>query len=344
MHALARVVANRDANSLAVALSLVGFLGAALLAFVLTYAVREHARRAGLFDRPEEHNGHGEQLLRAGIPRVGGVAIALAVTVTVNWMAALVPRVGLAVFSGPGRGLFVTLCGALAVHLVGLVDDVHPVRARWKLTAQALVALLVYQAGVRVTAVALPAFGVVQLAAPVGALLTVGWLVGATNAFNLIDGIDGLAPGVALFALVPIVAGAAAYHRLDVAVAGLILAGASLGFLWFNAYPASIFLGDSGSLFMGFMLAGVGLLSTQASPGVVTAAVPVVALGLPLLDTLLAVARRTWRGRSIFVADREHIHHRVLDRMAADGYSPRAAVRVLYGVCALFAVVGAALR
>ncbi len=328
-------------------LSAAGFLAAALLAYVLTYVVREHARRAGLFDRASGDERRARAAVadqRSGIPRVGGVAIALAVTVTVNWMAALVPGMGSAVFAGPGRGLFAILCGGLAVHLVGLVDDVRPVRARWKLSAQCLVALLVYVAGVRVSAVDLPGMGVVSLSEPVGALLTVAWLVGATNAFNLIDGVDGLAPGVALFALVPIVMGAIAHARSDVAFAGLILAGASLGFLRYNAYPASIFLGDSGSLFLGFMLAGVGLLSTQATPGVVAAGVPVAALGFPILDMVLTVARRTWRGQSIFTADREHIHHVVLARVTADGHSPKTAVRILYGVCAVFALVGAALR
>jgi hypothetical protein len=180
----------------------------------------------------------------------------------------------------------------------------------------------------------LPFVGVVELGTFAGLLFTVVWLVGITNAFNLIDGLDGLAAGAALFALTTMFVVAIANGRYDAALATLTLAGATLGFLYYNFHPATIFLGDSGSLFLGFMLAGIGVLSAQKSPTVVAVAIPVVSLGLPVLDTLIAITRRFLRRQPIFAADRGHIHHRLLLR----GYSPRTVVLSLYGVCALLAL------
>jgi UDP-GlcNAc:undecaprenyl-phosphate/decaprenyl-phosphate GlcNAc-1-phosphate transferase len=208
------------------------------------------------------------------------------------------------------------------------------VRARWKFLTQIAIALAVYALGVRVTTLSLPFVGVVHLGVFIGLLFTVLWLVGITNAFNLIDGLDGLASGAALFALTTMFVVASANGRSGAALVILILAGATAGFLFYNFHPATIFLGDSGSLFLGFMLAGIGLLSAQKSSTVVAVAIPVVSLGLPVLDTVLAVFRRFLRGQPIFAADRGHIHHRLLGH----GYSPRTVVLALYAACAVLAM------
>jgi UDP-GlcNAc:undecaprenyl-phosphate/decaprenyl-phosphate GlcNAc-1-phosphate transferase len=293
---------------------------------VLTYIVRQRARHAGLFDRVDARKMH-----RSEIPRVGGVAIVISVAVTMGILALLA---GPGVFTAGGSGLLVVLGGGLAIHLLGLYDDVWQVRARWKFIIQIAIALAVYALGVRVTTLSLPFIGVVHLGAIIGLLFTVLWLVGITNAFNLIDGLDGLASGAALFALTTMFVVASANGRPSAALVILILAGATAGFLFYNFHPATIFLGDSGSLFLGFMLAGVGLLSAQKSSTVVAVAIPVVSLGLPVLDTVLAVFRRFLRRQPIFAADRGHIHHRLLGH----GHSPRTVVLLLYAACAVLAM------
>jgi UDP-GlcNAc:undecaprenyl-phosphate/decaprenyl-phosphate GlcNAc-1-phosphate transferase len=290
---------------------------------VLTYVVRQRARHARLFDRTDARKLH-----RSEIPRIGGVAIVLSVALTLVALAALG---GPGIFTSSGNGLLVVLGGGLAIHLLGLDDDLWQVPARWKFIIQIVIALTVYALGVRVTTLSLPFVGVVQLGAVVGLLFTVLWLVGITNAFNLIDGLDGLASGAALFALTTMFVVASANGRPSAALVILILAGATAGFLVYNFHPATIFLGDSGSLFLGFMLAGVGLLSAQKSSTVVAVAIPVVSLGLPVLDTSLAVFRRFLRRQPIFAADRGHIHHRLLGY----GLSPRTVVLSLYAACAV---------
>ena len=302
------------------------FVLAAVTSLIATYAVRTRARQAGLFDHSDARKVHGTE-----IPRVVGVGIVLAVAITTIIILLLF---GTGVLAGSGQGLLVVFAGGLAIHCVGLYDDLFELHARWKFLAQILIAVLVFAAGVRMTTLSLPFVRVVDLGTVAGLLFTVLWFVGITNAFNLIDGLDGLASGAAMFALTTMFVVAIANGRYGAGLVTLTLAGAMLGFLYFNFYPATIFLGDSGSLFVGFMLAGIGALSAQKSPTVVAVAIPVVSLGLPVLDTLIAVTRRFLRRQPIFAADRGHIHHRLLGR----GYSPRTVVLALYGVCALLAL------
>ena len=311
-----------------IVLSGFAFVTAAASSVALTYVVRQRARWAGLYDHVDARKLH-----RSEIPRVGGVAIVSSVAITLSILAIVS---GPDVLTSGGSGMIVVLAGALAISVLGLYDDLWQVRARWKFLTQIAIALVVYALGVRVTTLTFPFAGVLHLGPLVGLVFTVLWLVGITNAFNLIDGLDGLASGAALFALTTMFVVATANGRFDAALVTLVLAGATLGFLYFNFHPATIFLGDSGSLFLGFMLAGIGLISAQKSPTVVAVAIPVVALGLPVLDTLLAVLRRFLRRQPIFAADRGHIHHRLLGR----GYSARTVVLTLYAACAVLALCG----
>jgi UDP-GlcNAc:undecaprenyl-phosphate GlcNAc-1-phosphate transferase len=301
---------------------------AAASSMLFTYLVRRRARRAGLFDPTDDRKTH-----EMAIPRVGGVAIVLSVATT---LALLTWYAGGGVLTDSGTGLLVVLAGGLATHLLGLYDDLWQVRARWKFLSQLAIAAAVYGFGVRVTTLSLPFFGIVHLAPVVALVFTVLWLVGITNAFNLIDGLDGLASGAALFALTTMFVVASANGRGGAALVTIVLAGATAGFLYYNFHPATIFLGDSGSLFLGFMLAGIGLLSAEKGTTVVAVAIPVVSLGFPVLDTALAIVRRFLRGQPIFAADRGHIHHRLLGR----GYSPRTVVLALYAACAVLAMSG----
>jgi UDP-GlcNAc:undecaprenyl-phosphate/decaprenyl-phosphate GlcNAc-1-phosphate transferase len=309
-----------------VAVYAVAFALATASSLWFTYLVRARARRAGLFDPSDTRKVHARDT-----PRVGGVGIVLAVLVTgLITVAVFGPRHA----TTNTRGLVVVFTGGLAIHLVGLYDDLRHLHARWKFLAQIVIAVLVFAAGVRMTTLTLPFVRVVELGTWAGLLFTVLWFVGITNAFNLIDGLDGLAAGAALFALTTMFVVAIANGRYGAALTTLTLAGATLGFLYYNFYPATIFLGDSGSLFLGFMLAGIGVLSAQKSPTVIAVAIPVVSLGLPVLDTMIAITRRFLRRQPIFAADRGHIHHRLLGR----GHSPRTVVLALYGVCGLLAL------
>jgi hypothetical protein len=173
----------------------------------------------------------------------------------------------------------------------------------------------------------------------VGLPLTVLWVVLITNAFNLIDGLDGLAAGSALFSTIVIFVVSLVRHNAVVSLLTIILAGSILGFLRFNFNPATIFLGDSGSFFIGFMLAALGLTSSDKATTMVAVAIPVVSLGLPILDTAISVVRRFLSRKPLFTGDDDHIHHKLLKR----GYSHRDAVLVLYAVTAAFGLLSLAL-
>jgi UDP-GlcNAc:undecaprenyl-phosphate GlcNAc-1-phosphate transferase len=317
-----------SANTPAIRLYILGFATALTSALVLTYVVRERARRAGLFDPVDARKLHTR-----AIPRVGGIAVFLAVALSLTILALQPATAGLELY---GSHLVAVLAGATLMHLVGVWDDLRSIPARWKLAAQVAVVIGMYAAGVRVSAFSLPFAGTVELGPVLALPFTLLWFVGISNAFNLIDGLDGLASGAALFALTTMFVVASINGQAGSAVLTIVLAGATLGFLVYNFHPASIFLGDSGSLFIGFMLAGIGALSSQKSQTVVAVAIPVVALGLPVLDTTLAIARRFLRGQPIFSADRAHIHHRLLSL----GHSPRTVALLLYVVCAILALGG----
>ena len=178
-------------------------------------------------------------------------------------------------------------------------------------------------------------FGSQQFGWTIGLPLTILWVIGITNAFNLIDGLDGLAAGSALFSTLVVFGVAVFNHSSLVSLLTIALAGAILGFLKFNFNPATIFLGDCGSLFIGFMLSALALEGAEKSPTIIAVAIPVVSFGLPILETALSVLRRLIGGRPVFTADREHIHHKLLER----GMSHRQVVIVLYAVSAFFALM-----
>ncbi len=217
---------------------------------------------------------------------------------------------------------------ALIIFLLGLADDVLDVRAWIKFGVQIAAALVMFFEGMRVNP---HVFGGHQFGEAASLVLTVLWVVGITNAFNLIDGLDGLAAGSALFSTMAVfIVGVIAGDR-TMAIITVGLTGAIFGFLRFNFIPATIFLGDSGSLFIGFMLSAISLGGSQKSPTLVAVTIPVVACGLPIIDTAIAVARRFLSGKPIFGADKEHIHHKLMKR----GLTQRQAVIVLYGISAL---------
>jgi UDP-GlcNAc:undecaprenyl-phosphate GlcNAc-1-phosphate transferase len=223
---------------------------------------------------------------------------------------------------------------ACLIFGLGIYDDLRGAGPYLKFAVQAIAATMLFAGGMRVLDLPL-IFGSQALPWFVGLPLTVLWVVAVTNAFNLIDGLDGLAAGSALFSTMVFFVVSLVGHSWMGSLISVTLAGAILGFLRFNFNPATIFLGDSGSLFIGFMLSALALAGAQKAPTFVAVAIPVVSFGLPILETLLSILRRLISGRPIFTADREHIHHRLL-RM---GFSHRQVVIVLYAVSAIFAML-----
>ncbi|MGC2172648.1 MAG: MraY family glycosyltransferase [Candidatus Sulfotelmatobacter sp.] len=268
------------------------------------------------------------------LPRLGGVAIFISFSLTMLTAAVLVPYIPRLHSAFSLRTLLTILVPAALVFLLGVYDDLYAVGPYFKFAVQALAATMLFMGGLRI--VNLPVlFGEHRLPWFVGLPVTIVWVLAITNAFNLIDGLDGLAAGSALFStLVAFVVALLNGHSL-VTMMSIALAGAILGFLRYNFNPATIFLGDSGSLFIGFLLSAIALAGAQKSPTIVAVAIPVVSFGLPILETSLSILRRVIGGRPVFTADREHIHHKLLQH----GLTHRQVVIVLYAVSAVFALL-----
>ncbi len=306
------------------------FIISTCAAFLLTPLVRRLAERFGWLDVPrDERRVH----LKA-VPRLGGVAILPSVLLTLLALAFVENGVTRSLATNRAQ-LFAILVPATLVFLFGAYDDIRGAHARLKFLGQGLAATLLYFMGGRIEALSIPFVGSIELPWILGLTITVFWTVGITNAFNLIDGMDGLAAGAALFASVVILIVSLILGHPLVSVVALALSGSLIGFLRYNFNPASIFLGDSGSLFIGFTLAALSVQSTQKASTAVAVAIPLMAFGLPVVDTTLALIRRFLSGRALFEGDREHIHHMLLAR----GWSQRRVALVLYSVCALFGLM-----
>jgi UDP-GlcNAc:undecaprenyl-phosphate/decaprenyl-phosphate GlcNAc-1-phosphate transferase len=301
-----------------------------LFSLVLTRYVRDVASSRGWVALPttERH------LHLTPLPRLGGVAIFTSFSLSMVAAVAVcsyIPRLHSAFSS---RTLATILLPASIIFLLGVYDDLRSVGPYIKFAVQAAAATMLFLGGLRILNIPV-LFGQRQLPWFLGLPFTILWVVAITNAFNLIDGLDGLAAGSALFStLVAFVVALLSGYSL-VTVMTIALAGATLGFLRYNFNPATIFLGDSGSLFIGFLLSALALAGAQKAPTIVAVAIPVVSFGLPILETSLSILRRLISGRPVFTADREHIHHKLLQH----GLSHRQVVIVLYGVSAIFALL-----
>ena len=296
-------------------------LCAFVLSIILTPLCRDLFRKLGIVDRPDQDR----KLHAKPVPLMGGVPIALAY-VAGCIILAMFPRSDVPIHLS--HVLFAAPAG-LIIFATGMLDDILHLKPWQKLCGQALAAGWAYWANVRIGSVAGFSVGWASL------LVTVIWLIGCTNAFNLIDGVDGLASGVGLFASATMLIAALLQHNSILAMATAPLVGALLGFLRYNFNPASIFLGDSGSLMIGFLLGCFGVVWSQKSATILGMTAPLLALGIPILDTGLSIVRRFLRHQPIFEGDRNHIHHRLLDR----GFAPRRVALILYGVASIGAVL-----
>jgi len=307
----------------------VAFVLACLVSALLTPFVRRFALARGLFDdQVLARKIHGRP-----IPRLGGLAIAAGFYVPLLALLLQASSVG-QIFYKNIRMSVAFLLGGLVICGLGLLDDVRGTGAGKKFLVQFAVAGALFAAGIRIENLTLPFAGSFALGA-LSLPFTVLWVVGVINALNLIDGLDGLAAGVAFFGVATTFAIAFLHHDPVMMLFMGALGGAIVGFWAYNFNPASIFMGDTGSMFLGYVLAVGAMRTSQKSSTVVAILVPIVALGLPIADTFLAIVRRVIAGRPIFSADRQHIHHRLLDM----GLSHRKAVFTLYGASILLGVV-----
>lgn len=298
----------------------------------VTPFVKRLALRLGAVDKPG-----GRKVHEKPTPFLGGLALLIPFVLLLGALSFLNNDITRVLFSDPKHVIGLVLCGTLALAL-GVYDDIRGVDPRLKLLAETAIAVLAYVIGFRISLLSLPFLGEFRLgilAFPV----TILWVVGVTNAINLIDGLDGLAVGTAFFVSSSNFFTSVLLNNPFMAVISVLLMGTLAGFLRYNFPPASIFLGDTGSLFLGMVLSLSTVLSSQKSSTAVMVLVPVIALGLPIVDTLLAIFRRTLQGLPIFRSDRKHIHHALL----ALGFNRRKAVLTLYAFCFVLALGSLAL-
>ena len=311
------------------------FLGAFALTLMLTPLVREMNRRLGMVDKPDPR-----RINKVPIPRGGGLALVIGVVVSFLIFLGVTGR---SAMPGLRDGTFGRL-GALSVAMaaIGLADDKFSLSPKLKLAGQLAVAFLVWFWAKLGFASLWP-----DIPAWIDCFLTMCWVVGAVNAFNLIDGLDGLASGLAFIASLGMAGALIFSGRASSALFHFAFAGGLLGFLRYNYNPASVFLGDSGSMFIGFSLAVLPLCSHAPNSFLVSVGVPLLAMGVPIFDTLLAILRRSIRhlmhiGENaaegqVMTADADHLHHRILRSV---GLNQRKAAWILYAFALFFVSVG----
>lgn len=304
--------------------------------YVLTPLVRRVSMRLGLTDKPGSRKIHAVEVSRlGGVALFGGFAAAMLVQAVGERFAGWAP-----VLTRGGMLLLGTFAGMIVIFAVGFVDDIWGMRPFVKFAGQLLAAALPVAAGLRIDYVGNPIEGGLIQLGLLGIPVTLLWIVGFANVINLIDGLDGLAAGITGIAAVSFLVLAVEMNELVAAALAAALIGTCVGFLRFNFHPASIFMGDSGAMFLGFALATMSLHGVMKSVAAITLVVPLLVIGVPVFDTLSAIIRRARSGRPIQEADNGHIHHRLLHR----GFNQRQTVLTIYVWSAALAVGGYAMR
>lgn len=294
------------------------FLIPLILSFLFTPIAKKIAYKLNAIDVPKDER----RVHKKPIPRLGGLAI------FVSFLIVSLMKFGL------DKHVVGILLGDLIIVIMGMFDDIKELSPKKKLVFQILASIVLLLYGIRVDHITIPflpgtgTYFIGWLGIPI----TIVWVVGITNAVNLIDGLDGLACGVCSIAALSLFGVSIISGRYTAAMLSLILSGSCLGFLYYNFNPASIFMGDTGSQFLGFTLAAISLQGAIKSATAVAVAVPILALGLPIYDTLFAMLRRKLNNRPIMEADKGHLHHRLLGL----GYSQKQVAIIMYIVSAIF--------
>ena len=307
--------------------------GAALISvLVITPIVRHFARRLDITAVPEDRTVHEKVT-----PTLGGLAIYLSMMIGIGVYT-------LAAHHHFSSDLVGVIGGATIIFLFGAVDDVRGLSPLAKLFGQVLAAGFLVVMGVQIQNIHIPGVVVISLSPELSVIASLIWVVAFINIINLIDGLDGLAAGITCIA-----SGAMFYYAtqtgvggtfVDAALISIVMAGSTLGFLRYNFNPASIFMGDSGSMLLGFLLGAVTIQGVLKSIAAAALLIPLLALAIPILDTGMAILRRLFKGQPIMHADKEHIHHRLLNM----GHSQRQAVLLLYFWTALLCGTSLAIK
>ncbi|MRG85048.1 glycosyltransferase family 4 protein [Salinibacillus xinjiangensis] len=287
-----------------------------LFSISITPIVKKVALKINAVDVPEQRKVHDKIM-----PRLGGLAIYTSFVI------------GLLFLSPDSQYLLTIITGATVIMLVGVLDDVIGLSASMKLSGHIVAALIVVLSGLQIEFITIP-FGPKVDFEIWGIPITILWIVGVTNAINLIDGLDGLAAGIAAIALITISGMALFMGNVVVAILGLMLLGSTLGFLIYNFYPAKIFLGDTGSYFLGFMISVLSILGLYKNVTVFSLIVPIIILGVPIVDTFFAIVRRFIQGKPLHSPDKAHLHHSLIKL----GFTHRQTVLILYTMSGIFSL------
>lgn len=296
----------------------VPFVIALVVSYALTPSVKKLAIKIGAVDRPNARKVHTHV-----IPRLGGLAI------YIGFMAAVLFCVPLQ------HELVGMLLGCTAIVAVGIWDDICNIPAKVKLVGQILAACIPIAFGIQIEWLTNPFGDIIVLPELIAIPVTIFWIIGFTNTVNLIDGLDGLAAGVAFIASISMFLLAYNLNQFLPALVIVSMAGAALGFLQYNFNPAKIFMGDTGSMLLGYTLSVAAVLGLVKTAATVALVVPIIALGLPILDTTFAIIRRKMSGVPIFQPDKGHLHHRLL----ALGMTQKQAVLIMYFVSMILGIV-----
>ncbi|SDK14508.1 MraY family glycosyltransferase [Sediminibacillus albus] len=285
---------------------------------LLVFPVKQFAVKIGAIDQPEARKIH-----TVAIPRLGGLAIFLGTVL------------GLLYLQPVHMHMFEIVTGAVIVILLGILDDKLQLRPVFKLAGQIAAAAILINGGLIIERINVPLLGLVELEGW-STIITLLWIVGITNAINLIDGLDGLASGVSTIALISVLIMALGDYRIVVVYFCVVLIASNLGFLFHNFYPAKIYMGDTGSMFLGYSVAVISLLGLFKNVTLFSFIIPVIVLAVPIFDTLFAIVRRLYNRENIMLPDKKHIHYQLL----AAGFSHRTTVLIIYGFSAVFGTLG----
>ncbi|UFT98875.1 undecaprenyl/decaprenyl-phosphate alpha-N-acetylglucosaminyl 1-phosphate transferase [Radiobacillus kanasensis] len=287
-----------------------------ILSLIITPFVKKVALRIGATDKPSQRKVHVKLM-----PRLGGLAIFSSFII------------GFVLFSEKNFNWIPIIIGLFIITLLGVLDDKFELPAKIKFGVQLLVAIITVIGGIQIEFITIPFLDRIEfgyLSIPI----TILWIVGVTNAINLIDGLDGLAAGVSSIALLTISGMAISLGNTFVALLGIMLLSSTLGFLVYNFYPAKIFMGDTGSLLLGYMISVLSLMGLYKNVTFFSLLIPVIILGVPLLDTFFAIIRRIIQRKPLSAPDKLHLHHCLLGL----GYSHRQTVLLIYAISGLFSV------
>lgn len=294
------------------------FIISVALSLSMTPIVKKIAVKVGAIDIPKDER----RVHKKPMPLMGGLALYISVIVTSL------------LFLPIDKTLISIIIGGSIICISGIIDDIKDLSPRAKLVFQIIAAIVLILGDVKIDAITNP-FTKTSKLIELGIFsipITIFWVVGITNTLNLIDGLDGLAAGVAMIASLSFLFVAGKFNYIPVMIMSAIIAGGCLGFLPYNFNPAKIFMGDTGALFLGFMLASLSIEGVMKSVATIAVVVPIIILGVPIFDTTFAIFRRLLNGKSIAEADKGHLHHRLLKM----GYSQKKTVLILYAISAIF--------